>query len=164
MFTFAQATDWNTETRNLTAVHRVLVVEYRDEVYAALRGVLTDAGLCVRRVDKADEAENFAEQFAPDLVLINDAMPRSNGWLVARRMKRQSPRREVWLYGARWRAEHAEWKGLLGVDEVIEYAGDLLSLVVEIEHRVECRIDTSEDRETWEEARGPALPEVARAA
>lgn len=117
-------------------VKRVLIVEFRDEVYASLKGCLEEAGYLVERVVKASEVTPSIIRFAPNLLLINEAFPDESCWLITKKLRLGGRRVPVWVYAARRSPCWDAWKRFSDIDEVIEYGGDLLRLITKIRHHL----------------------------
>jgi len=122
-----------TSTANLLRRQRirpcVLIVEYRDEVYAVLEGLLEEHGFDVERAESGESATRSLSRFTLDLVLINEDMPDETGWLITCKLRLTRHEQPVWLYAARQPLMKADWKEFSGVDEVIEYGGVLTRLI-----------------------------------
>jgi CheY-like chemotaxis protein len=115
---------------------RVLVVEFRDEVYAGLKTMLQDSGLEVERAERGSAVAACARRFAPDLILVNEDMPDESGWLIACKLRLGAKRCPAWIYAPRLPRCHREWQQFAGVSEVIVYDGVLLRLTVELRARL----------------------------
>jgi len=102
----------------------VLIVEYRDEVYARLAADLAMAGL---RVTRAVDAATAATRMTPglEIVIINADLPDQKGWVVAASARSMSPMPRIWLYKA-WNSPidvaHAH---RVRSEELLEYRGEL---------------------------------------
>ena len=127
------------------AVHsqRVLVVEFRDEVYASLKSLLEAYGWEVARAASGAEVATQVNRFAPDLLLVNESMPDKSGWLITCKLRLTKHRQPVWLFAAHTPPIRADWKESCGVDEVIAYGGVLSRLVLRVRERLERRRDGS---------------------
>lgn len=115
---------------------RVLVVEFRDEVYAGIRTVLEEFNCNVTRAKLGSVVAGMLPQFVPDLVLINESMPDESGWLVACKLNVVRYRQPIWLYTAQRPHPIAVWKKFSGVGQVIDYGGVLYSLVLHVRQHV----------------------------
>ena len=111
---------------------RVLVVEFRDEVYAGLKVVLEEHDCRVIRAEVGAAVAGSIAQFSPDLVLVNESMPDESGWLVACKLQVTCLRLPVWLYAVQCPQPTTAWKEFSSVDRVIEYGGVLLRLVQDL--------------------------------
>lgn len=108
---------------------RVLVVEFRDEVYAGLRALLDEHGFEVQRAESGSTVAHTFNHFVPDLILLNEDMPDESGWLITCKLRLTRHRQPVWLYTDRQPRFKADWKEHYGIDELIEYGGVLTRLV-----------------------------------
>lgn len=113
---------------------RVLIVEFRDEVYAALKSMLEKRGFDVERADCGPQVGMMVRRFAPDLILVNEDMPHEDGWLIAAKLQFGPLRQSVWLYAVRLPRCLAERKEVCGVDRVVTYGGVLARIVDRLEH------------------------------
>ena len=107
----------------------VLIVEFRDEVYASLCQVLNEEGLVVTRAETATEVAAKAGQLPYAMVLINEAMPGESGWLISSKLRLSNSQRRVWVYTAKQLRYLQDWQTLAGVENVLSYSGDLLRLI-----------------------------------
>ncbi len=128
---------------------RVLIVDFRDEVYASLKAVLEDEGVAVDRADCGARVANKVRQFAPDLVLINESLPDESGWLVATKIRFGRTESRVWLYAAEMPVTVREWMLQSAVAEVIGYHGDLLRLLTHVRQRTRELIGNKAPETTW---------------
>ena len=115
---------------------RVLVVEYRDEVYAGLKALLEEHGSELERAESGATVASSFSRFVPDLLLINEDMPDESGWLITCKLRITRHRQPVWLYTVREPRLKADWKEFTGVDEVIEYGGVVIRLVQDVRQRL----------------------------
>jgi len=107
----------------------ILIVEFRDEVYASLCRVLNEEGLVVTRAETATEVAAIAAQLPHAMVLINEAMPGESGWLISSKLHLFNSQRRVWVYTAKHLRYLQDWQTLAGVECVLSYGGDLLRLI-----------------------------------
>ena len=77
-------------TEQATATARVLVVEDDEAIADVLRRSLRAEGHDVRSAGDGAEALTAAEQFAPDLVVLDLGLPRLDGMEVCRRLRAES--------------------------------------------------------------------------
>lgn len=115
---------------------RVLIVEFRDEVFAALKSLLEENRCQVGRAVSGRDVATEVKRFAPDLVLVNEGMPGESGWLITCKLRLVQFHAPVWLYAGRKPRPHADWKELCGVDEVLAYGGVLRRLDARIRERL----------------------------
>lgn len=88
-------------SQRLHRAPRVLVVEFRDEVFAALLAALRDQDCEVQRAESGAAAGAALARFLPDLVLVNESLPDESGWLIACKARFWPRRRPGWFYAAR---------------------------------------------------------------
>lgn len=115
---------------------RVLIVEFRDEVYADLRSVFEDYGCEVMRASNGASVAARVRRFTPNLALVNESMPDESGWLIAGKL-RLTRREPVWLYTDRKPDVGDDWKGCIGVDEILVYGGVVSQLRLRVRERLE---------------------------
>lgn len=108
---------------------RVLVVEFRDEVYAGIKSVLEDHDCHVARAEFGAAVAGTLIRFSPNLVLVNESMPDESGWLVAAKLQVMRFQQPVWLYAVRRPHPLAAWAEFSGVSRVIDYGGVLFRLL-----------------------------------
>lgn len=126
---------------------RVLIVEFRDEVFDDLKHLFEDYGCEVARAGFGAEVGVQVKQFVPDLVVVNESMPDESGWLITCKLRLTKHRQRVWLYAARTPRLHADWKEVCGVDEILAYGGVL--------NRLNLRVRQQFDRELGVSVSGP---------
>lgn len=103
----------------------VLVVEYRDEVFARLATDLTEAGLRVERaVDVTDAAQAYLRDPA-ELLAVNVDLPDETGWLVAAKLRLLSASPVIWLYASWPSSDAMAMAEYVGADRLIGYEADL---------------------------------------
>jgi CheY-like chemotaxis protein len=78
-----------------TRHRRVLVVDDNADAGEALEELLRTSGHVVRRVRDGRSALRAVQEFRPDVVLLDLAMPRMDGYEVARRIRTRHPRVRV---------------------------------------------------------------------
>lgn len=115
---------------------RVVVVEFRDEVYAGLKGVLEEAGFQVERGRIGATAAARIRRFEPDLILVNEELPDESGWLMTCKLRLTRCSQPIWLYAVRKPRRRKQWREFWGADEVIEYRGVLAILLQHIRRRL----------------------------
>lgn len=69
------------------AALRVVVADDDRDVVMTLAFILQDEGYEVRRAYDGREALTMVDEFQPDAVVLDIAMPEPNGWEVARRIR-----------------------------------------------------------------------------
>ncbi|MHB1033450.1 MAG: response regulator [Pirellulales bacterium] len=116
----------------------VLLVEYRDEVFARLAGDFAAMGMWVERACSSVDAFCRFARCSSALVIANANMPGEGGWLLAGKLRLAWPMARVWLYAPRpsWSSEYDHGLAhFLGVAELIYYQGNLWWLAEEIRSR-----------------------------
>lgn len=108
---------------------RVLVIEFRDEVYAGIKSVLEDHDCLVARAEFGATVAGTLARFKPSLVLINESLPDESGWLAAAKIRVMGYQQPMWLYTVRRPQPPATWMQFSGVSEVIDYGGVLFRLI-----------------------------------
>jgi signal transduction histidine kinase len=78
---------------------RVLIVEDNLDVAETTAAMLTLAGHTVRCAPEATQALALAQEFAPEIVLLDIGLPRVDGYQVARRMRELPQTRHTLLVG-----------------------------------------------------------------
>jgi CheY-like chemotaxis protein len=114
----------------------VLVVDFRDEVYSALKSLLEAHGLSVLRATRGAEVAAKTRDLAPRLVLIYEDMPGESGWLIACKLRFGLNSGPIWLYTARCPRCLADRQKATGVDQVIQCGRSLLPLLEEVDTRI----------------------------
>lgn len=114
----------------------VLIVEFRDEIYASLSRVLEDEGLTVSRAEKASEVAAMSSGTSRDIVLINEAMPDESGWLISAKLRLSNTPRRLWMYTAKKLYCLQDWQELAGVEHSFCYGGDLLRLILALRAQI----------------------------
>jgi CheY-like chemotaxis protein len=77
--------------------HRILVADDNNDSATSLSILLNEAGYEVRTAGDGVQALETAEQFRPDIALLDIGMPRLNGYDVARQLRSQPWGRRVQL-------------------------------------------------------------------
>ncbi len=135
-------------------VRRVLVVEFRDEVFSRLSADLEAAGMEVERASSAAEASRRYARRPADLLVVEVDLPDETGWLLASKLRLAEPEVRIWVYTPWSSAVEVALANFVGVDELINYGGDLWRLRDELLDRLarpfggasSCRTDGSAGR------------------
>lgn len=114
----------------------VLVVEYRDEVFARIEADLAAWGIRVLRAPSAAEARRADSSAPADLVLVHADLLDESGWLLACKLRFARPEARIWVYTPRSTTREAILAEFIGVEETIAYRGDLPRLSAEILDRI----------------------------
>ena len=74
---------------------RVLIAEHEPSIVISLEFLMRGCGYEVRVARDGEEALRLAQEFRPDLLLLDVMMPRCNGFEVCRRMREDPATRAV---------------------------------------------------------------------
>ena len=105
--------------------HRVLIIEFRDEIYASLKSLFEDYGFKVYRSETDMDVSGLIKTISPDLIIVNEKMQYETGWLIACKMKFGLHKIPICLYTVKNPKINQKCMELTGVDRVIEYGGIL---------------------------------------
>jgi len=117
-------------------IKSVLLVEYRDEVFARLSADLAEAGLLVVRVCTGHGVRRHFARHRPALVIANMDTPDESGWLLASKLRLGSSATRIWLYAPRSPSPVDQHFARFLAVELVHYPGDLISLAANILCRV----------------------------
>jgi len=106
----------------------VLLVEYRDEVFARITTDIAEFGFHVVRATSAREPMQFCGTNEPVLVVANVDLPDHSGWLLAGKLRFVDRHNRIWLYQTESSNYDLGMVNFLNVDELLDYQGDLLGL------------------------------------
>ena len=110
------------------STNTILLVEFRDELFARIAGDLKNLGyLAIRAVDSAEVLKLYSRH-QPILVVCNRDLPDASGWLAAVKLKMLDPGARIWIYAARFSIFDRGWAKHTGIEHLIEYAGDIFDL------------------------------------
>ncbi|MDA8744386.1 hypothetical protein N9N28_07130 [Rubripirellula amarantea] len=110
------------------AKRRVLVGEFRDEVFADLEGLFAKLGYDVSRATFGGMVSSMVHDLRPNLVLVNERFADQSGWLVASKLQMFTIPPKVWLYACQLPSQVNIQKSVCGIEEVLSYRG-ILSLL-----------------------------------
>jgi len=79
----------------MTATHRVLIADDEPNIVTSLEFLMRNCDYDVRVARDGEEALRLAEDFQPDVILLDVMMPRCNGFEVCRRMRGNPALRSV---------------------------------------------------------------------
>ncbi len=114
----------------------ILLVEYRDEVFARLAADLTKVGLRVERAVCAASVARACVDFPADLLVVNVDLPDGSGWLLTAKLRLSSAASRIWLYAPWPLPDAVAMAEYVGADGLIAYDGDLYRLSAAILSRV----------------------------
>lgn len=126
---------WDEESRPL-ACRNILIIEYRDEVFARLAADLSEAGLQIERATCATGISRKCASFSADLLVVNVDLPDGSGWLLTAKLRLVPPAPRIWLYAPWPSPNDMAMTEFVGADDLIAYGGDLYRLSTEIVSRV----------------------------
>jgi hypothetical protein len=118
------------------ACRNVLLVEYRDEVFARLAADLSDVGLRIHRVLSTASAAEAQVHRPAELFVVNVDWPDGGGWLLAAKLRLLSAASRIWLYAPWPLPDAVAMAEYIGADGIIAYEGDLFRLSAAIVSRV----------------------------
>lgn len=122
---------------------RVLIVEFRDEVFAVLKRLFEDFGVRVDRAEREADVPLQVQQKRPNLVLISGTMPEESAWLISAKVRMQSPACSTWLYVPHIPPARSHWIKFASAAAVIEYDGVVATLL----DNLRCRLRRAEEPE-----------------
>jgi DNA-binding response OmpR family regulator len=103
----------------------VLLVEYRDDVFAQLADALANGGVRTMRVKYAAQAIRQYLEGSTDLILVGAEQPYESAWLLTAKLQLILPTARICVYMSRVSAVDVATSAFLGVDEPIESNGDV---------------------------------------
>ena len=118
----------------------VLIVEFRDEVFARLKTLFEEHGY---KVSRAAIVTDQTPLVAADLLLVSEDMPDDSGWLITCKLRLAQVWQPIWLYAVRAPRVLADWKEWCGVNDVIVHGGELSRLAAQIRQRLQERMGHS---------------------
>lgn len=128
------------DTRQQSAtIGAVIVVEFRDEVFAAIAQILRRHKLVTYRAKNATELAGLIVRRQTELVLLSATQPNESAWLTSAKLRIIDAYRSVWIYTPNRPSALDEWLSMAGADDVIVYGGVLQSLIDSLELRLAFR-------------------------
>ncbi|QDV73755.1 hypothetical protein [Botrimarina mediterranea] len=124
---------------NSETIGSVIVVEFRDEVYASIETLFQQHGLVMDRAESATELADKLVRHKAELVLINGTQPDESAWLTSAKLRIIDAYRSVWIYTPKGPSAIDEWLSMAGADDIIVYGGILHSLIDALQHRLASR-------------------------
>lgn len=98
----------------------ILIVEDDVDMVAALQAVLDDTGATIQTAGDGNAAIDAAQQFNPDLVLLDAMLPKRSGFLVLEKIKgpgkKKGSKPYVIMITGNEGKRHQVWAESLGVD------------------------------------------------
>jgi len=95
---------------------KVLLVDDDQEILATMAAALADLGPEIVMARDGGEAVTQAEQHSPDLVVLDQMLPKRSGFLVMERLRRQSKPPRVVMITGNPGTRHKVYAKSLGVD------------------------------------------------
>lgn len=132
-----QSTSTSSFQQTVGSPRRVLVVEFRDEVFANLKTLLENHGCLVARAMSGAAVASLVKGFAPDLILVYESMPDESGGLITCKVRLTQQHQLVWLYAVQEPQVLTGGKDLPSVDDIIAYGGVLSRLTLLVSQRIE---------------------------
>ena len=122
-------------TGSSRALPIVLLVEDFEELYELYSDFLAGAGYAVDGVDNGVDAVNEARRLRPDVILMDLALPRMNGWEAIQLLKSDGETRDIPIIAMTGHVQHrfAELARQAGADVVLLKPCPLNRLLGEIE-------------------------------
>jgi len=121
-----QLQTWKPALRHIGSV---VVVDFRDEVYASIASLLEDQGLSSFRAENTLELAGKLVSEKPDLVLLNGTQPDENVWLTSAKLRIIDASRPVWIYAHEPPSALDKWLSMADTQDVIVYGGMLHKLL-----------------------------------
>ncbi|TWT40562.1 Alkaline phosphatase synthesis transcriptional regulatory protein PhoP [Phycisphaerae bacterium RAS1] len=101
---------------------KILVVDDDPDIVTAISAGLADTRATLQTASDGAAAVSVAEQFAPDLVILDIMLPQKSGFLVLERLRQGKPRgaapRVIMITGNAGK-RHKQYAEALGVDEYL---------------------------------------------
>lgn len=110
----------------------VLLIEYRDEVFARLESDLRQLGCQVYRASRAEDVLHIYINTTIDVTISNSALPDASAWLTAAKLRMYDRTARIWLYTVNRSIRDRNWAALSGIEKVIRYDGNLFKLTERI--------------------------------
>lgn len=105
----------------------ILLVEYRDEVFARLAGDFLNLGLSVQRAATPEEAHEHVAHLRSHLIVMNRDLVGESGWLMVSKWCHPAGRR-IWLYADWASAMDEAWVRLTKVEHILYCQGNIWRL------------------------------------
>ena len=114
----------------------ILLVEFRDEVFARIAADLAATGVVVQRAGNGAEASRVHARRGISLLLVNADLPDGSGWLLGSKLRMVDPEVSIWIDTPGATSDAVSMANFIAADELIEYGGDLWRLSGEIASRL----------------------------
>jgi hypothetical protein len=123
-------------SRDLAKIKTVIVVEFRDEVFASIDLLFRRYRLVAYRAKSTSELAGVMVRHQAELVVLNATQPDESAWLTAAKLRIIDAYRSVWVYTPGRPNALDEWLSMVGTDDVIVYGGVLQSLLDSLQIRL----------------------------
>lgn len=117
-------------------VETVVVLEFRDEVFASIAQLLRRYKLVTYRARSTSELAVIMIRHRTELVLLNATQPDESAWLTSAKLRILNLQRATWIYTPHRPSAIDEWLSMAGADDVIVYGGVLQSLIDSLQIRL----------------------------
>lgn len=94
----------------------VLLVDDDRDILSAMEQAVSELGVATLAATDGNQAVEMSEQQAPDLVVLDQMLPKRSGFLVMERLRRQDPRPKVIMITGNQGQRHKVYAQSLGVD------------------------------------------------
>ena len=114
----------------------VVIVEFRDEIYASVAGLLRQFGFITERVNSAADLAKKLNRNSPHLVLLSATQPDESAWLTCAKLRILDTSLMVWMYAPKAPSDLDQWASMSGINDVIVYGGVLQRLLDLLQDRL----------------------------
>lgn len=111
---------------------KILVVESRDQVFAAIREEFRSQKFAIFRAACADEVVPILRRDRPGLVLLNAEMPDESGFLISLKLRIHGYDGGLWLYATDAEKTPASYREHCQIDRIVSYGGDFRELTSQL--------------------------------
>ncbi len=118
-------------------LRRVLILEYRDDVFSSLKSLFNSNGIRVTRAESPTALAERAAGFGADLIVINADSPGESGWLMCAKLRLQRQQQTLWIYAANSLPCPEQWADVSGANQIIVHGGVVAKLNAAIQARLE---------------------------
>ena len=114
--------------------NRVLIVEDEEQSRSALQAILEEEGYEVAVAEDGEGVVPLAQQFQPDVVVLDLVLPKLDGFAVARRMKRHAETARIPLLAvtASWLGADGERLQKVGFDAALRKPVEAVAFLDEL--------------------------------
>lgn len=123
----------NSEVPNMPTV---LLVEYRDDVFARLAADFATRGVQIMRAKNGGQAIQQYVRRPSDVLVVNGDHPHESAWLLAAKLHLTHPRARIWVYKRRLSTCDVATANFLKIDGLIDYDSNLCRLAAKILDRL----------------------------